>query len=100
MSHDDKGWNAHYGGPSQGQQYRCILCGTGGASGMDHKPLAYNCHNKACNGQATLWPTPQYRLYREQVLKAERLEKALQSIADGMETEPDVYAGLILNGTL
>lgn len=103
MSHDDQGWQAHYAAPSRGQQYRCIKCGRGGASGMDHKPLTYNCVDGVhggCGGQATMWPTPQYALYRQQALLAEHLGKALKRIADGMENEPDVYAGLILNGTL
>ena len=74
MSHEDKGWQAHYARPDMGQQYRCIKCGNGGASGQDHKPLTYHCHNEQCKGQHTMWPTPQYALYREQVLEVERLK--------------------------
>lgn len=99
MSHTDTGWQGNYGGPNEGQQYRCILCGAGGASGRGGiKPLTYHCHE--CPGKSTMWPTPQYVLYRQQVLEVERIRAALQSIADGMESEPDVYAGLVLAGTL
>lgn len=64
--HAQTGWQANYGSHDQGQQYRCILCGAGGASGRgSEKPLTYNCHE--CPGKATMWPTPQYKLYREAV---------------------------------
>lgn len=97
--HDETGWQGNYGGPNEGQQYRCIVCGAGGASGRgSDKPLTYNCHE--CPGKATMWPTPQYAIYRALFLKHERLEKALQAIAQGTENDPDVYASLILNGTL
>lgn len=89
----------YYGAHGAGQRYTCILCGACGASGRgSDKPLTYHCHE--CPGRSTMWPTPQYALYRELFLKAERLEAALKSIADGKESEPDVYAGLILSGTL
>lgn len=99
MAHDDSGRTGHYGSPSQGQPYRCILCGAGGASGQGpNKPLTYHCHE--CPGKSTMWPTPQYYLYRALFLKAERLEKALKEIEQGTVSEPDVYAGLILSGVL
>lgn len=73
--HGDTSWQGFYGGPNEGQQYRCILCGAGGASarGSD-KPLTYHCHE--CPGKSTMWPTPQYALYRAQVLKEEVSLKA------------------------
>jgi len=99
FSHDNVTWQSHYAGPNQGQQYRCIICGAGGASSSSGiKQLTYNCHE--CTGQSTMWPTPQYALYRQQFLLAEHLGKALKTIADGMENEPVVYAGLVLAGTL
>lgn len=76
MSHDEKGWQRTYAGPNQGQQYRCILCGAGGGSGRDGpKPLTYHCHE--CPGKSTMWPTPQYALYREKFLEAEKLREDL-----------------------
>jgi hypothetical protein len=100
MHHKDESWQLHYGAPGRGQQYRCIICGIGGASGSGSPPpLTYNCHNKTCNGQNTMWPTPQYSLYRQQVLALERFRAALQEIADGCN-EPDTYATLILEGIL
>lgn len=99
--HDETGWQGNYGGPNEGQQYRCILCGAGGASGRGgYKPLTYNCvDSTGCGGKATMWPTPQYVIYRELFLKAERFEKALKEIADCCN-EPDTYATLILEGIL
>lgn len=93
MSHDSEGWQANYGGPDQGQQYRCILCGTGGASGRDHKPLVYHCHNKACNGQHTMWPTPQYQMFRAKVIA---LEVLIQHKTDYMEAAEETQRALLL----
>lgn len=93
--HDETGWQGNYGGPNEGQQYRCIVCGAGGASGRGgDKPLTYNCHE--CPGKATMWPTPQYAIYRALFLKAERMQKALQEIAFSVTNEPDNYAALTL----
>lgn len=93
--HDETGWRGSYGTAAEGQGYCCILCGAGGASarGSD-KPLTYNCHE--CPGMATMWPTPQYAIYRALFLKAQRMQKALQEIAFGITSEPDNYAGLAL----
>lgn len=71
MSHEDKGWQAHYGSSGQGQQYRCIKCGNGGASSAAYKPLTYNCWAEGCKGIDTMWPTPQYALYRQLAVKLE-----------------------------
>lgn len=97
--HDETGWQGHYAAPGQGQQYRCIVCGAGGGSSSHgDKPLTYNCHE--CPGKATMWPTPQYAIYRALFLKHEKLEKALQEIAYGVIESPDAYASLVLKGIL
>lgn len=101
--HKEAGWQAQYALPGHGQQYRCILCGIGGGSARGSvQPLTYNCHNETCNGKATMWPTPQYALYRERVKEVEQL-KALSVThimldvvpgEDGMGEE--VYAKSVL----
>lgn len=96
--HDETGWQGHYAGPNQGQQYRCIVCGVGGGSSSHgEKPLTYNCvDSTGCGGKATMWPTPQYAIYRALFIKAERMQKALQEIAFSVTNEPDNYAALTL----
>ena len=70
--HPQTGWQSIYGGTNEGQQYRCILCGAGGACGRGNaKPLTYHCHE--CLGLSAMWPTPQYTLYREQVTQGRAL---------------------------
>ena len=79
--HAESGWQSFYAVGDQGQQYRCIRCGAGGASprGSD-KPLTYNCHNPQCGGKVTMWPTPQYDEYRELAAERERLREALTEL--------------------
>jgi hypothetical protein len=101
IGHAENGWQSFYAAPNRGQQYRCILCGQGGASASDGpKPLTYNC--MVCmdgdKNKHTMWPTPQYTLYREQVVKVERLihllnlaehyltDWTLNSVGQGVET--------------
>ena len=83
--HKEAGWQGHYGGPSEGQQYRCIVCGIAGASGSEGiKPLTYNCHNPECSGDKhTMWPTPQYAKYREQVLLGLKVQQELERCQAG-----------------
>jgi len=78
--HRDPGWQANYALANRGQQYRCIVCGLGGGSCAEYKPLTYNCHNPECSGEKhTMWPTPQYAKYREQVLLGLKVQQELET---------------------
>lgn len=92
--HKETGWRQDYGTHEEGQQYRCIVCGIGGASARGSiKPLTYNCHNPECSGEKhTMWPTPQYAKYREQVLLGLKVQQELETCQAEVERLKELQA--------